>query len=74
MTKEEFMIEDITRELAEWLMSERHLSAKEALQTIYTSDTYRTLINHDSGLYSQSTAYIYEYLENELNTGKMSQK
>ena len=44
----------------------------QALDAIYNSDTYTCLINLKTGLYSQSTAYVYEYLEKELTTGKMS--
>lgn len=44
----------------------------EALRTLYTSDTYARLINLNTGLYSQSTAYVYEYLERELATGKVA--
>lgn len=44
---------------------------REALKALYTSDTYSRLINLDTGLYAQSTAYVYEYLEKELVMGKM---
>lgn len=54
------------------LMSERGLSMEDALRTLYTSDTYSKLIDLSTGLYSQSTAYVYEYLDKELSTGKMS--
>ena len=45
---------------------------EDALRTLYTSDTYSKLIDLSTGLYSQSTAYVYEYLDKELSTGKMS--
>ena len=41
------------------------------MRTLYTSDTYDRLSNLHTGLYTQSTAYIYEYLEKELATGKI---
>ena len=53
------------------LMEERHMKMREALRTLYTSDTYARLTETHNGLYFQSTAYIYEYLETELATGKM---
>ena len=59
MTKETFMIEEISKEIV-------------ALRTLYTSDTYAKLTNLRTGLFSQSTAYVYEYLEHELATGKMA--
>lgn len=72
MTKETFMIEEISKEIIGLLMSERGLSMEDALRTLYTSDTYSKLIDLSTGLYSQSTAYVYEYLDKELSIGKMS--
>ena len=55
MTKETFMIEEISKEIVLLLMEEHGMDLKEALRTLYTS-----------------TAYVYEYLEHELATGKMA--
>ena len=70
MTKETFMIEEISKEIV-WLLIQEH-QMDEALRALYTSDTYARLINLNTGLYSQSTAYVYEYLERELATGKVA--
>lgn len=72
MTKETFMIEEISKEIVLLLMEEHKLDITEALRTLYTSDTYLRLINLNTGLYTQSTAYVYEYLEKELSTGKIA--
>lgn len=72
MTKETFMIEEISKEIVLLLMEEHQLDITEALRTLYTSDTYLRLINLNTGLYIQSTAYVYEYLEKELATGKIA--
>lgn len=72
MTKETFMIEEISKEIVLLLMEEHQLDITEALRTLYTSDTYLRLINLNTGLYTQSTAYVYEYLEKELATGKIA--
>lgn len=45
---------------------------QEAIHALYTSDTYDRLSNLHTGLYAQSAAYVYEYLEKELATGKMA--
>ena len=71
MTKEQFMIEEISKEIVLLLMEEHQMDMREALKALYTSDTYSRLINHDTGLNAQSTAYVYEYLEKELEKGKM---
>ena len=66
------MIEELVKDMAIILITEKGMTMMQALDTIYNSDTYTSLINLKTGLYSQSTAYVYEYLEKELTTGKMS--
>lgn len=72
MTKETFMVEEISKDIVLLLMKEHGMSMEDAMRTLYTSDTYDRLSNLRTGLYTQSTAYVYEYLEKELTTGKMS--
>ena len=72
MTKETFMIEEISKDIVLLLMEEQGMSLEEAIRTLYTSDTYDRLSNTRTGLYTQSTAYVYEYLEKELTTGKIA--
>ncbi|MBQ7942279.1 MAG: hypothetical protein IJ328_07750 [Muribaculaceae bacterium] len=72
MGKEQFMIEEITKELVLLLIDEQGKNMHDALRTVYTSDTFAKLCDLKTGLYTQSTAYIYEYLETELKTGKLS--
>ncbi len=72
MTKESFMQEEIAKEIVILLMDERKMNLHDALRTLYTSETYAKLLNINTGLYSQSTAYVYGILEKELVTGKIS--
>ena len=67
----EFAIEELVKELALRLMEERGFSMKEALDTIYNSETYTKVLDLRTGLYSQSTAYVYSILETEILTGKI---
>lgn len=66
------MIEEISKDIVLLLMEEQGMSLEEAMRTLYTSDTYDRLSNLRTGLYAQSTAYVYEYLEKELATGKIA--
>ncbi len=72
MTKENFMVEEISKDIVLLLMEEHGMSMDDAMRVLYTSDTYNRLSDLRTGLYSQSTAYVYEYLEKELATGKMA--
>lgn len=71
MSKETFMIEELVRELALRLMDERGFTMKKALDTVYNSETYAKVLDLRTGLFSQSTAYVYSILETEILTGKM---
>lgn len=61
-----FMAEEVSKEMVLLLMEERRMDMQAALRALYTSDTYARLMDFDNSLYAQSTAYVYEYLENEL--------
>ena len=59
MTKETFMIEEISKDIVLLLMREHDMDMREAFRVLYTSDTYSRLIDLKTGLYAQSTAYEY---------------
>ncbi len=66
-----FMIEELVKELTLRLMDERGMTMKQALDTIYNSETYTKLLDDRTGLFSQSTVYVYSILETEILTGKI---
>lgn len=66
----EFMREDLSIELVQMLMQDWHYNMPEALDVLYNSETFERLSNPATGLYYQSAGYVYEYLKNELTTGK----
>ncbi|MDO4511146.1 MAG: hypothetical protein Q4B68_04925 [Bacteroidales bacterium] len=74
LTKEQFqfMVEDITAELIEYLVEHENYDLKTAVDTVYGSDLFAALSNPDTGLYSQSTGYVRDYLMRELKTGKLA--
>ena len=66
-----FMTEELVKELALRLMDERGMTMKQALDTIYNSETYTKLLDEYTGLFSQSTVYVYSILETEILTGRI---
>lgn len=62
----QFMVEDITSDLAYMLVEKKHYTIEQAIDTIYKSKTYEALTRPETGLYSQSSGYVYEYLLQEL--------
>ena len=67
----EYMKESLATDLAELLSKEYDMSITEAIDALYDSETYAKLCNPASGLYFQSTRYVYSFLQEELRTGKI---
>ena len=67
----DFMVDILTRDLIILLMERQNMDMKSAFDVFYNSDTYAALNRPESGLYFQSTKYIYSIMENEMKTGKM---
>ena len=66
MTDFDYMVECNARDIALMLMEEKNISIEEALRLLYSSKTFGNLKNKNSGLYFQSSGYVYEYLRREL--------
>ncbi len=73
MSKETFMIEELVKDLVLKLIEDSDLSVQEALSRVYNSDTYEKILDLKTGLFSQSTAYVYEILKHELQEGKIAE-
>ena len=71
MKEESFMIEELVKDLVLKLIQEHNLSMTDALDAVYNSDTYEKILDLETGLFSQSTAYVFSILERELKEGKI---
>ena len=67
----EYLKEALAVDLAEMLAKDYSLSVDEALNTLYNSDTYAKLSAPETGLYFQSSLYVYSILKEELTSGKL---
>ena len=64
----QIMKDDLAVELVESLVDEFHYTPQEALDVLYTSETFERLQDDETGLYYQSAGYVYSFLSNELKT------
>ena len=67
----EYQVEAISKDIVLMLMDDFGMDMKSAIHTLYTSDTYAKIQNPKTGLYFQSSRYVYDFLRNELKIGKM---
>ena len=61
------MKEEIVKDLISRLMEERGLTMQEAFDKVYNSHLFEKLNDPKTGLYFQSSGYVYSYLQEELN-------
>lgn len=61
------MKEEIVKDLIARLMDERYLSMQEAFDLVYNSRLFEKLNDPKTGLYFQSSGYVYSYLQEELD-------
>ena len=64
-----YMKEGLTIDLIELLMKDFNLDYKEAMGVLYDSDLYAKLSDPSTGLYFQSSLYVYSFLKSELQKG-----
>lgn len=68
------LIEGVTQDIVKYLCEEKKTSINDALKIFYNSITFEKLNDKDTGLYRESSAYVYEILKDELLEGKLTQK
>lgn len=61
-----YMTEGITSDLIQLLIDRNQYTLPHAVETVYGSDIYNALLRPTSGLYSQSSGYVFSLLENDL--------
>ena len=61
------MKEEIVKDMIARLMDERGLTMQNAFDAVYTSRLFEKLNEPKTGLYFQSSGYVYSYLIDELD-------
>ncbi len=61
------MKEEIVKDLIARLMEERGLSMQEAFDLVYNSRLFEKLSDPKTGLFFQSSGYVYSYLQEEID-------
>ena len=67
----QLMKDELTTELAGYLVDDYRYTPEEAIDVLYTSETFERLQDDTTGLYYQSPGYVYSFLKNELETARV---
>ena len=74
MSKTDQLIEYITSDIISYIMEDSNLPMLEAMQQLYTSQTYAKLNDLETGLYRESSPYVYDIFKTEKANGKILQE
>ena len=74
MNTKKALIEGVTQDLVIFLVEDMEAAIEEAMTMVYNSATFGKLSNINTGLYRESSAYVYELLKDELKEGSLIQK
>jgi len=68
----QIMKEELTVELADWLMETYNYSPAKAIDVLFTSETFDRLQETKTGFYFQSVGYVASFLKNEIENDVFS--
>ncbi len=74
MSKRELLMEYITQDIIVFLIKDRNLEIDAAMNLFYNTTVFEKLHNEDTGLYLESSLYVYDLLKNELRNGVLVQE
>ena len=66
-----FLLMSLVDKMVYLVMNEYKLSISQALDLVYTSETYSKIEDLETGLYYQSAAYNFNLLKHEIAYGKI---
>lgn len=71
MTKQEQLIEYVTQDLIELIVMNQKVEYDEAMNLLYNSETFDKLSDVETGLYSESPAYVYGIFQGIKTSGRL---
>lgn len=73
MSKVKALMEGVTQDLIAYLVEDKGYTIEKATEVVYTSEVYTKLMDSETGLYRESSAYVMDLLIDELTYGKIVQ-
>ena len=73
MSKQDQLIEYIVQDIVDMLTTDRNIEYDEAMNKFYNSEVFEKLQDKETGLYLESSEYIYDLFKDEMNFGHIIQ-
>ena len=73
MGKQEQLIEYIVQDIVDMFSSDQSIEYDEAMNRFYNSKVFEKLQDKETGLYMESSEYVYDLFKDEMNFGRIVQ-
>ena len=73
MGKQEQLIEYIIQDIFDMFSSDQDIEYDEAMNKFYNSKVFEKLQDKETGLYMESSEYVYDLFKDEINFGRIVQ-
>ena len=73
MGKQEQLIEYIVQDIVDMFSSDQNIEYDEAMNRFYHSEVFEKLQDKETGLYMESSEYVYDLFRDEMNFGHIVQ-
>ena len=73
MGKQEQLIEYIVQDIVYMFSSDQNIEYDEAMNRFYNSKVFEKLQDKETGLYMESSEYVYDLFKDEMNFGRIVQ-
>lgn len=73
MGKQEQLIEYIVQDIVYMFSSDQDIEYDEAMNKFYNSQVFEKLQDKETGLYMESSEYVYDLFKDEINFGRIVQ-
>nr|AIF26292.1 putative hypothetical protein [uncultured bacterium Lq_025_E06] len=68
----QYLKEGLIADLVNQVMADYNLDLEKALDIVYSSDVFQKLSDPATALYKEGPVYIYSFLKEELEKGKIN--
>ena len=73
MSKQDQLIEYIVQDIVDMLAIDQNIEYDEAMNKFYNSKVFEKLQDKETGLYLESSEYVYDLFKDEMNFGHIIQ-
>ena len=73
MGKQEQLIEYIIQDIVDMFSSDQDIEYDEAMNKFYNSKVFEKLQDTETGVYMESSEYVYDLFKDEINFGRIVQ-